>query len=137
MMGFCFCMDLVAWYHLHAMLNCSYAPLARDMTSMVHEGKFHASFGARRACDLSLKADYQIVTKAGREEIPGGGGQMVYYALNTFCKTGSNFANLSVTYGIRKWNNEELLAKYKEEIDKKIAAIGLVVRPEGKERKIL
>ena len=62
---------------------------------------------------------------------------MVSYALDTFGKTGLNFANLSVTYGIRKWNNEELLAKYKEEIDKKIAAIGLVVRPEGKDRKIL
>src|ERR1039458_988464 len=47
--GFCFCMDLVAWYHLRAMEDCSYAPLAREMTTMVGEEKFHASFGARRS----------------------------------------------------------------------------------------
>ena len=50
--GFCFCMDLVAWYHLRAMEDCSYAPLAREMTTMVGEERFHASFGARRIKDL-------------------------------------------------------------------------------------
>jgi len=49
---FCFTMDLVAWYHLHAMENSSFAPWAREMTSMVNEEKFHASFGARRVRDL-------------------------------------------------------------------------------------
>ena len=134
--GFCFCMDLVAWYHLHAMLKCSYAPLAREMTSMVHEEKFHASFGARRARDLSLKEEYQKVAKAGREEIQAAVDKWYPHALDTFGKTGSKFADLSVAYGIRKWNNEDLRARYKEEIDEKITAIGLEVPPEDRNRKI-
>jgi len=55
---FCFTMDLVAWYHLRAMENSSFAPWAREMTTMVHEEKFHASFGARRVADVVRSADY-------------------------------------------------------------------------------
>src|SRR5215831_10439503 len=56
---FCFTMDLVAWYHLRAMENSSFAPWAREMTTMVHEEKFHASFGARRVADVVRNAEYR------------------------------------------------------------------------------
>jgi 1,2-phenylacetyl-CoA epoxidase catalytic subunit len=56
--GFCFLMDHVAWYHLRAFEDSSFAPFAREMTTMVHEEKFHASFGARRIKDLVQNKRY-------------------------------------------------------------------------------
>ncbi len=135
--GFCFCLDLVAWYHLHAMENCSYAPLAREMTSMVHEERFHASFGARRAKDLANNPRYQSVAGAGGAEMQAAIDKWYPHALDTFGRTGSKFSDLSVAYGIRRWNNEELRAMYKEDIDGKIASIGLTVPPEDRDRRIL
>jgi ring-1,2-phenylacetyl-CoA epoxidase subunit PaaA len=58
------------------------------------------------------------------------------HALDTFGKSGSKFSDLAVTYGIRRWNNEDLRAMYKKDIDGKIAAIGLTVPPEDRNRSI-
>src|SRR5215510_11199784 len=54
---FCFTMDLVAWYHL------------REMTTMVHEEKFHASFGARRVADVVRSREYARLCGAGKDEV--------------------------------------------------------------------
>ena len=62
--GFCFLMDHVAWYHLRAFEDSSFAPFAREMTTMVHEERFHASFGARRIRDLVQDARYQQLAGA-------------------------------------------------------------------------
>ncbi len=134
--GFCFCMDLVAWYHLHAMENCSYAPLAREMTSMVHEERFHASFGARRARDLTGDADYQARAGAGSMEIQRAVDKWYPHALDTFGKAESKFSDLAVAYGIRRWGNQELRQMYKKDIDAKITEIGLEVPPEERGRKV-
>ena len=135
--AFCFTMDLVAWYHLHAMENCSYAPLAREMTSMVHEEKFHAAFGARRAGDLVQNPEYARLAGAGKEELQAAVNKWYPRALDTFGKSDSRFSDLAVGYGIRRWNNEELRRMYKQEIDEKIRALGLEVPPEHLHRKIL
>src|SRR3990172_8077573 len=66
---FCFTMDLVAWYHLRAMENSSFAPWAREMTSMVYEEKFHASFGARRVADVVRDPDYARLCGATRDDV--------------------------------------------------------------------
>jgi 1,2-phenylacetyl-CoA epoxidase catalytic subunit len=134
--AFCFLMDLVAWYHLHAMENCSYAPLAREMTSMVHEERFHASFGARRAKDLVAGADYAALCKAGKAELQASVDKWYPKALDTFGKSESRFADLAVGYGIRRWNNAELRAMYKADIDAQIASLGLDVPPAERDRKI-
>ncbi len=134
--GFFFCMDLVAWYHLHAMENCSYAPLAREMTSMVHEERFHASFGERRARDLTANADYQARAGAGGAEIQRAVDKWYPHALDTFGKAESKFSDLAVAYGIRRWGNEELRRMYKKDIDAKIVEIGLKVPPEDLGRKV-
>jgi ring-1,2-phenylacetyl-CoA epoxidase subunit PaaA len=134
--GFCFCMDLVAWYHLHAMENCSYAPLAREMTTMVHEERFHASFGARRIKDLVHDAEYQALCQAGKEEAQATVDKWYPNALDTFGKAQSKFSDLAVGYGIRRWGNEELRQMYKKDIDAQIAAIGLTVPPAERNRHI-
>ena len=133
---FCFTMDLVAWYHLHAMENCSYAPLAREMTSMVHEERFHASFGHRRVRDLANDADYAALCGADRAEVQAAVDKWYPHALDTFGRSGSRFSELAVGYGIRRWGNEELRQMYKADIDEKIAGLGLAVPPADRNRNV-
>jgi 1,2-phenylacetyl-CoA epoxidase catalytic subunit len=134
---FCFVMDLVAWYHLHAMENCSYAPLAREMTSMVHEERFHASFGARRARDVAQDPAYQNLTGAGRPELQVAVDKWYPKALDTFGKSDSEFAKRAVAYGIRRWDNAELRQMYQDDIEQKFRDIGLAVPPAELGRKIM
>jgi 1,2-phenylacetyl-CoA epoxidase catalytic subunit len=133
---FCFTMDLVAWYHLHAMENSSFAPWAREMTSMVHEEKFHASFGARRVRDLVSDATYQRLCQAGPAEVQAAIDKWYPKALDTFGKSVSRFSDLAVAYGVRRWGNAELRGMYKRDIDAQIEALGLVVPPADRGRKI-
>ena len=135
--GFCFVMDLVAWHHLHAMEDCSYAPLAREMTTMVHEERFHASFGARRARDIALDDDYRRLSGYGPDDLQAGIDKWYPKALDTFGRSHSKFAEKAVAYGIRRWDNAELRALYKEDLDAKIEELGLVVPPAERDRKIL
>ena len=134
---FCFTMDLVAWYHLRAMENCSFAPLAREMTSMVHEEKFHASFGARRVRDLVQDPHYVRLVGSGRDEVQAAINKWYPKALDTFGRSQSRFSDLAVGYGIRRWGNAELRQMYKRDIDPQILALGLEVPPEERDRKIL
>lgn len=134
---FCFTMDLVAWYHLHAMENSSFAPWAREMTSMVQEEKFHASFGARRVKDLVSDAGYQRLSNAGRDEVQAAVDKWYPKALDTFGKSQSRFSDLAVAYGVRRWGNAELRDMYKKDIDVQIGALGLVVPPADRDRKIV
>ncbi len=103
---------------------------------MVHEERFHASFGARRARDLAGDADYQSRAGAGPAEIQRAVDKWYPHALDTFGKADSRFSDLAVAYGIRRWGNEDLRRMYKLDIDEKIAAVGLEVPPEERNRKI-
>jgi len=134
---FCFTMDLVAWYHLRAMENSSFAPWAREMTSMVHEERFHASFGARRVKDLVGDPDYQRACRGGRDEVQAAVDKWYPKALDTFGASTSRFSDLAVAYGIRRWGNAELREMYREDIDAQIRNLGLVVPPADRGRKIL
>jgi 1,2-phenylacetyl-CoA epoxidase catalytic subunit len=121
--GFCFVMDLVAWYHLHAMENSSYAPWAREMTTMVHEEKFHPEYAA--LCGATAADAQRTIDK--------------WYpkALDTFGKSVSKFSDLAVAYGIRRWGNAELREMYRKDIDEQIRELGLVVPPADRGRKVL
>jgi len=125
--GFCFCMDLVAWYHLHAMEDCSYAPLARQMTTMVGEEKFHASFGARRIKDLVRDPRYQDLAGAGPAEAQKTIDKWYPHALDTFGSATSRFSELAIAHGIRRWGNEELRQMWRKDIDAQIEKLGLKV----------
>jgi 1,2-phenylacetyl-CoA epoxidase catalytic subunit len=134
---FCFTMDLVAWYHLHALENCSFAPLAREMTSMVHEEKFHASFGARRVADVLKNADYARLAGGDRQEVQAAVLKWYPRALDTFGRSDSRFSTLAVQYGIRRWGNAELRRMYKDDIDRQLRSLGLDVPPEDFDRKVM
>ncbi len=125
--GFCFLLDHVAWYHLLAMENCSYAPLAREMTSMVHEERFHASFGARRIKDIFQDAEYAEMCGATPADAQATVDKWYPHALDTFGAKDSKFSDLALKYGIRKWGNEELRNMWKADLDGQIEQIGLVV----------
>jgi ring-1,2-phenylacetyl-CoA epoxidase subunit PaaA len=120
-------MDHVAWYHLRAFEDSSFAPFAREMTTMVHEERFHASFGARRIRDLMQNARYQELAKAGPAEAQKTVDKWYPHALDTFGSATSKFSDLAVGYGIRRWGNEELRLMYKIDLDAQIAALGLKV----------
>ncbi len=134
--GFCFLMDHVAWYHLRAFEDSSFAPFAREMTTMVHEERFHASFGARRIKDLVTNPRYQDLAKAGPAEAQATVDKWYPHALDTFGAAKSKFSDLGVMYGIRRWGNEELRQMWKADLDKQITAIGLVVPDAGAGRLI-
>jgi ring-1,2-phenylacetyl-CoA epoxidase subunit PaaA len=134
--GFCFLMDHVAWYHLRAFEDSSFAPFAREMTTMVHEERFHASFGARRIKDLAQNPRYQELAKAGPAEAQKTVNKWYPHALDTFGAAKSKFSDLAVAYGIRRWGNEELRQMWKADLDKQIAAIGLAVPDAGAGRLI-
>jgi ring-1,2-phenylacetyl-CoA epoxidase subunit PaaA len=134
--GFCFLMDHVAWYHLRAFEDSSFAPFAREMTTMVHEEKFHASFGARRIKDLVQNKRYQDLAKAGAAEAQKTVDKWYPHALDTFGAAKSKFSDLAVMYGIRRWGNEELRQMWKADLDKQIATIGLRVPDAGAGRLI-
>jgi len=125
--GFCFLMDHVAWYHLRAFEDSSFAPFAREMTTMVHEERFHASFGARRIRDLMENARYQELAKAGPAEAQKTVDKWYPHALDTFGAANSKFSDLAVGYGIRRWGNEELRRMWKADLDVQITSAGLVV----------
>ena len=125
--GFCFLLDHVAFYHLRAYEDSSFAPVAREMTTMVGEERFHASFGARRIKDLVQNPRYQDLAKAGPAEAQKTVDKWYPHALDTFGAAKSKFSELSVAFGIRRWGNEELRRMWKTDLDKQIAAIGLKV----------
>ena len=125
--GFCFLMDHVAWYHLRAFEDSSFAPFAREMTTMVHEERFHASFGARRIRDLVQNPRYQELAKAGPAEAQKAVDKWYPHSLDTFGAANSKFSDLAVGYGIRRWGNEELRQMWKKDLDAQIASIGLAV----------
>ena len=134
--GFCFLLDLVAWYHLRGMENCSYAPLAREMTTMVHEERFHASFGARRIRDIVRNPEYAGLCGATKADAQRTVDKWYPHALDTFGASQSKFSALAVAYGIRRWDNEELRQMFRQDVDAQIKATGLKVPDPEKDRKI-
>ena len=97
------------------------------MTTMVHEEKFHASFGARRVRDLVRDPDYAALCGATAADVQRTIDKWYPKALDTFGKSVSKFSDLAVAYGIRRWGNEELRQKWKADLDKQIVAAGLKV----------
>ncbi len=125
--GFCFLLDHVAWYHLRALEDSSFAPLAREMTTMVHEERFHASFGARRIKDIATDARYQALCGAGAAEAQRTIDKWYPHALDTFGAADSRISARAVALGIRRWGNEELRQLWKTDLDRQIGACGLKV----------
>jgi len=110
--------------------------VAREMTTMVHEEKFHASFGARRVADVVRSPEYARLCGAGKDEVQQAVDKWYPRALDTFGKSVSRFSDLAVAYGIRRWGNAELRRMYKDDIDAQIRGLGLEVPPEDRGRKI-
>ena len=131
---FCCTMDLVAWYHLKAMAESSFAPLARSITSMLHEERFHASFGANRVKSIVSDPSYCGATKADVQV-----SLLKWYprALDTFGRKESRFSDLAVKYGVRRWGNEDLRQLYMKEINPFLSKLDLEVPDENFDRHVI
>ena len=134
--GFCFLMDHVAWYHLRAFEDSSFAPFAREMTTMVHEERFHASFGARRIRDLVRDPRYQDLCGAGPAEAQCTVDKWYPQALDTFGAADSKISARAVVLGIRRWGNEELRQMWRSDLDRQIVEAGLRVPDAARGRQV-
>jgi 1,2-phenylacetyl-CoA epoxidase catalytic subunit len=122
---FCCTMDLVAWYHLKAFENSSLAPFARSMTSMVPEERFHASFGANRVRRILEDPEYAAACGATHADVETALRKWYPRSLDTFGSSKSKFADRAVSFGIRRWGNEELREMYREDVDATLRGMGL------------
>lgn len=134
---FCCTMDLVAWHHLKAFENSSFAPFARAMTSMVHEERFHASFGQNRIRTLMTDPDYRSLCGAKTEDVERALWKWYPRALDTFGRKDSKFAALAVKYGIRRYDNEQLRQLWMADINPFLQSLGLEVPPPEYDRHIM
>jgi 1,2-phenylacetyl-CoA epoxidase catalytic subunit len=134
---FCCTMDLVAWHHLRAFENSSFAPFARSMTSMVHEERFHASFGQNRVKAMMTNPDYLALCKATHEDVQKALLKWYPRSLDTFGGKNSKFSTQAVALGIRRYENEELRQRWIEDINPFLQSIGLEPPPVDYDRHIL
>jgi 1,2-phenylacetyl-CoA epoxidase catalytic subunit len=107
------------------------------MTTMVHEERFHASFGARRIRDIVQNPEYARLCGATKADAQRTVDKWYPQALDTFGAADSKFSKLAVAYGIRRWDNETLRRMFRQDIDAQIEAIGLKVPDPLKGRKVL
>jgi len=135
--AFCCTMDLVAWYHLKAFENSSYAPFARSMTSMVHEERFHASFGQNRIKALMTDPNYLASAGATREDVEKAIWKWYPRSLDTFGRKESKFANQAVAFGIRRYDNEQLRQMWIADINPFLEGLSLAVPSPDYDRHIL
>lgn len=134
---FCCTMDLVAWYHLKALENCSFAPFARSMTCMIPEERFHASFGANRVRTILTSPEYAGAAASLPGEVQARLEKWYPRALDTFGKKDSRFGDVAVAMGIRKWGNEELRQMWMADINPMLERFGLRVPPPEWDRHFL
>lgn len=134
---FCCTMDLVAWYHLRGFENSSFGPWARAMTSMVHEERFHASFGQNRVKTLMTDPAYRGACGASEADVQAALLKWYPRSLDTFGRKDSRFARLAVEYGIRRWDNEELRQMYVADVNPFLESIGLRVPSQDFDRHVV
>jgi 1,2-phenylacetyl-CoA epoxidase catalytic subunit len=134
---FCCTMDLVAWYHLKAFENSSFAPFARSMTSMVPEERFHASFGANRVRKILSDPAYAEAAGTRPGEVQARLEKWYPRAGDTFGKSDSRFAEAAVAMGIRKWDNEALRQMWMADLNPTLENMGLHVPPPDWDRHFL
>lgn len=135
--AFCCTMDLVAWYHLKAFENSSFAPFARSMTSMVHEERFHASFGQNRIKTLLTDPEYLAASKATRDDVQKAIWKWYPRSLDTFGRAQSRFASQAVAFGIRRYDNEELRQLWMADVNPFLTALGIEVPSPDYDRHVI
>ena len=93
------------------MENSSFAPWAREMTSMVNEEKFHAAFGARRIADAVRNPEYARLCGASREDVQRAIDKWYPRALDTFGKSDSRGSEQSCAGCTRRTSTPSLRAR--------------------------
>lgn len=127
-------MDGVAYHTLLAFENSSFGPLARAMTSMVMEERFHMSFGRNRLKRIVQDPSYLPVDP---EEVKAAVWKWYPRAMDTFGRDDSKFAQLAVRYGIRRYDNKELRRRWQEDTDAFLGELGIAVPPPDYDRHYL
>ncbi len=123
----CF-IDRVGHHQFRNFEDCSYAPLAKLMPTVLREEYLHVGYGynnLRRLAREDLDAAQRVVMK--------------WYprALDMFGRKESKTSDLAYELGIKKYRNEEARQNYIVEVAPLIQEIGLTLPPEGHDRRIV
>ncbi|MHA2090641.1 MAG: Phenylacetic acid catabolic protein [Candidatus Kariarchaeaceae archaeon] len=128
----CF-VDRVGLYQLESFVECSYAPLAKQIPMMLTEEQLHINFGYNGLKKIINSEDYP----GDKEEAQEAVDYWVPRALDMFGHSDSENARLAQELGIKRWQNEEMRERYYEEITGLCEKLGLKVPPIDKDRHII
>jgi 1,2-phenylacetyl-CoA epoxidase catalytic subunit len=127
-LAFTFLIDRVGMYQLVAFEDCSFAPLARAIPTMMMEEEFHINFGYTGIKKLVESGKKDLAQKLINKWFPR--------ALDMFGHAKSRTIELAYRYGLKKWTNEEMRRIYIKEIEELITPLGLELPDPNKNRRI-
>lgn len=111
----CF-VDRVGLYQLESFVECSFAPLARQMPLMLNEEQLHIGFGANGLRKLAQDEEFRKKVNITKEDVQDAIDYWVPKALDMFGHKESKNAQLALDLGIKRWQNEEMRERYYKEI---------------------
>jgi ring-1,2-phenylacetyl-CoA epoxidase subunit PaaA len=123
----CF-IDRVGHHQFQNFEDCSYAPLARLMPTVLREENLHVGYGYNNLKRLA---------REDREEAARTVYKWYPRALDTFGRRDSETSEVAFQLGIKRWRNEEARQRYIQEVSHLLQEIDLQVPPEGHDRRIL
>ncbi len=123
----CF-IDRVGHYQFQNFEDCSYAPLARLMPSVLREENLHVGYGYN-----NLKA----LAKEDREEAVRTIHKWYPRALDMFGRKESGSSETAYQLGIKRWRNEEARRIYIEDVTGLLSKVHLPVPEETYDRRIV
>ncbi len=128
----CF-VDRVGLYQLESFVECSYAPLARQIPLMLNEEQLHIGFGLNGLKKAVNDPNYPGNKERAQESVDF----WVPRALDMFGHKGSKNAALAQELGIKRWQNEEMRLRYYKEIAGICESLGLETPPIDANRRIV
>jgi len=128
----CF-VDRVGLYQLESFVECSYAPLARQIPLMLNEEQLHIGFGLNALRKIINRDDYP----GTKEDVQEAVNFWIPRALDMFGHKGSKNAELALDMGIKKWQNEEMRERYYKEIAGLCESLGIQTPAIDFDRRIL
>lgn len=122
----CF-IDRVGHHQFRNFDDCSYAPLAKLMPTVLREENLHVGYGYNNLKRLARDRDVaqSVVTKW----YPRG--------LDMFGRKESKTSDLAVELGIKRWSNEEARQNYVAEVAPLIEELGLTLPAQNFDRRVV
>ena len=129
--AFGFLIDKVGEYQLEEMVGSTFAPIDDTLPVILREEKGHVAYGEQQLQKLIESG------AAGKEQAQAAISKWYGIGLDMFGKSGSSRTERYLEWGLKRRTNEEARRQYIDEMEPKIAALGLVVPDRLQGRKYL